>query len=103
MKKSAKGFSCEILGKEYQLSCSKEELPKISLAVDHLISQLDEINSRGRVMAPERVAVLAAINISFELMEFKEQRDKLASYEKQIGDIQSKLERTIEQYRQISI
>ena len=54
-------------------------------------------------MAPERIAVLAAINISFELMEFKEQRDKLASYEKQIDEIQSKLERTIEQYRQISI
>ena len=103
MKKVEKGLSLEIQGKDYQIACQPSERKNLQRAAEYLISKLDEINSRGKVIGTERSAVLAALNISYELMQVQEAQKQQSAYQKRITKLQNKVEKTVDQYRQISL
>ncbi|KEQ19349.1 cell division protein ZapA [Endozoicomonas numazuensis] len=61
-----------ILDKEYLISCPKEEEANLHRAAQHLNEQMKQIRSGG-VIGAERIAVMAALNISYELLQSKQQ------------------------------
>lgn len=60
--------SISILGKEYQIGCPPEEEESLLRAARHLNEQMKEVKSRGATLQLEKVAILAALNISHELV-----------------------------------
>jgi cell division protein ZapA len=71
-----------ILDREYQLTCTAEERSSLLQAASILDSQMREIRSSGRLMALERIAVLAALNLTDEKLK----ADKLEVERQQIND-----------------
>ncbi|MGI9279427.1 MAG: cell division protein ZapA [Endozoicomonas sp.] len=61
-----------ILDKEYRISCPKEEEANLHQAAQHLNEQMKLIRAGG-VIGTERIAVMAALNISYELLQSKQQ------------------------------
>ena len=57
-----------ILGKEYQVSCPAEEVDALTQAARFLDQQMDEIRSSGKVVGLDRVAVMAALNITHDYL-----------------------------------
>jgi len=103
MKKIEKGVTLQIQGKDYQIACEPGERDNLQRAADYLGDKLAEINSRGKVIGTERSAVLAALNISYELMQVQDQKSKQVAYEKRIKALQNKVEDSIDQFRQIAL
>ena len=60
-----------ILGKPYKVSCSDEERESLLQAVRYVDQKMVEIRDAGRVNQPERIAVMAALNIAHELLSTK--------------------------------
>lgn len=58
-----------ILDKEYLVACPQEEQEALLRAARHLDSKMREIRSSGKVFGTERIAVMAALNITHELLE----------------------------------
>lgn len=62
-----------ILDKEYCIACPPEERANLESAARYLDGKMREIRSSGKVIGADRVAVMAALNITHDLLH-KQQR-----------------------------
>jgi len=60
-----------ILDREYRVACEPDERQSLLEAAHQLDQQMREIRSNGRLMALERIAVMAALNLTDELIKIK--------------------------------
>ncbi|WP_203142862.1 cell division protein ZapA [Marinobacter mangrovi] len=58
-----------ILDKSYLVACPDEARSELQQAARHLDSQMREIRASGKVFGTERIAVMAALNITHELLQ----------------------------------
>ena len=68
-----------ILDKDYLVACPQEEQEALLRAARHLDSKMREIRSSGKVFGTERIAVMAALNITHELLEQDSMSDATSS------------------------
>lgn len=68
MIKNASAAVVKILDKEYRVSCPPEEREALAEAARYLHDKMRDIRSGGKVIGLERIAVMAALNISYELL-----------------------------------
>lgn len=62
-------ISVRILNKEYQFACEEEERPSLLSAADHLDKTMQGIKNNNGTMASDKIALMAALNISHELIK----------------------------------
>jgi cell division protein ZapA len=58
-----------ILEKDYLVACPTDKRKALESAANHLDTKMREIRSSGKVHGTERIAVMAALNITYELLE----------------------------------
>lgn len=63
-----KPVSIHIMGSEYHVASPEDEVSKLQEAARALDERMREIKEGGRIMGLERVAVMAALNLTYELM-----------------------------------
>ncbi len=63
--------SISILDRDYQFTCPPDEREALRAAALHLDGKMREVKSAGNLMALERVAVMAALNLSDELLKLR--------------------------------
>ena len=68
MNPKSKTLDVNIMGRTYKVACSDEERNALLSAVAYLDRKMSEIKSAGRVASAERIAVMAALNITHELL-----------------------------------
>jgi cell division protein ZapA len=68
MSKEARGLDVNIMGREFRVSCTEEERRDLLKAVDYLNAKMREIRDTGKVIGVERVAIMAALNITHEYL-----------------------------------
>ncbi len=61
----------KILDKEYQVACPREERQALVESAQLLDERMKAIRSTGAVIGLERIAVMAALNLSHELLQAK--------------------------------
>ncbi len=64
--------SVNILDKEYQVACPAEQEDALRASARYLDKQMRDIRDSGKVIGLERIAVMAALNISHELLRASE-------------------------------
>ncbi|TBU99331.1 cell division protein ZapA [Stutzerimonas kirkiae] len=64
----------QIMDKPYCIACPPEERDNLENAARYLDRKMREIRSSGKVIGADRVAVMAALNITHELLH-KHQRE----------------------------
>ena len=60
--------SVKLLDKEYVIACPQESEAQLLAAADYLKNKMQEIKASGRIIGLEKIAVMAALNISHELL-----------------------------------
>lgn len=68
-KPAANAVLVRILDREYQIACPPEERDALEGAARHLDKRMREIRATGHVIGLERIAVMAALNLSHELLQ----------------------------------
>ena len=58
-----------ILDKSYRINCPENEQESLRASAQYLDRKMREIRSSGKVLGLERIAVIAALNISHELLD----------------------------------
>ena len=61
--------SVKILEKEYQVACPEGQEDDLANSAKYLDRQMRKIRDTGKVIGAERIAVMAALNISYELLQ----------------------------------
>jgi len=65
----SKTLEVKILDKDYLVSCPDDKRSLLENAANHLDEKMREIRSSGNIHGVERIAVMAALNITYELLE----------------------------------
>lgn len=60
-----------IMGREYTVVCPQEEHEALVASADFLNERMMAIRKRGKALGAERIAVMAALNLSRELLEMQ--------------------------------
>lgn len=60
-------ITVRILDKDYHIACPASESTNLERAAEYLDKKMREIRRTGKVIGTERVAVMAALNITHEL------------------------------------
>lgn len=68
MSKEAKGLDVNIMGREFRVSCTEEERRDLLKAVDYLNAKMREVRDTGKVIGVERIAIMAALNITHQYL-----------------------------------
>lgn len=58
-----------ILDKEYLVACPDDQREALRSSARHLDAKMREIRASGKVFGTERIAVMAALNITHEMLE----------------------------------
>ena len=77
MTSEATRVSIRILEKEYHVACPPEERRALIDSAELLNSKMREIRDSGKVVGLDRIAVMAALNITNELLRTKGRDDLL--------------------------
>jgi cell division protein ZapA len=65
----ANTLEVKILEKDYLVACPNDKRAALEGAASHLDAKMREIRASGKVHGTERIAVMAALNITYELLE----------------------------------
>ena len=94
----------KILDKDYQVACPAEERQALVDSARHLDEQMRAIRKGGKVIGIERIAVMAALNITHELLQQTERADQgTEGFSSDLQRLSAKLDDTIDRYRQIEL
>ena len=61
-------LTIKIMGKEYRIGCTEEEKENLRASADLLNEKLNEIKDQGSVIGSERIAIMAALNMSHDIL-----------------------------------
>ena len=75
----AKTLTVQILDKDYCIACPADERANLENAARYLDGKMREIRSSGKVIGADRIAVMAALNITHDLLHKQERPDVQAS------------------------
>jgi cell division protein ZapA len=62
-----------IMGKEYRIACDPEEQDDLVHSAQQLDVQMRKMRDSGKITGPDRIAVMAALNLAHELQMMKSQ------------------------------
>ena len=85
--------SLMIMGKEYRIACDLEEQDDLIHSAQQLDVQMRKMRDSGKITGPDRIAVMAALNLAHELQLMKTQN---AALNQRLSECLTKLSRKIE-------
>ena len=92
-----------ILDKEYRVACPPEERSNLEQAARHLDTTMRDIRNSGKVIGVERIAVMAALNITHEMLTGSHQQDStlstLSAQQAQISELVKLLDQALESHK----
>lgn len=67
-------LSIKILDKEYRIACEFHEQDDLKASARLLDNRMRDIRQTGRVIGTDRIAVMAALNIAYDLIQLQRAR-----------------------------
>lgn len=93
----------KILDKDYQVACPEEQEAQLVVSAKYLDKQMRGIRDTGKVIGPERIAIMAALNIGYELLQASDPTDSGQPGKDSVKRINRKLDDALHDLRQLEI
>jgi len=81
---SQQKVTVRILDREYQFAATDEERPSLLTAADQLDTTMRSIKGNNTTLSADKVAIMAALNISHEMMQLKQAHNKINQLQKSL-------------------
>ena len=90
-----KAVDVNIMGREFAVACSEEEREGLMTAVGYLDKKMREIRDTGKVVGVERVAIMAALNLSHELLTVRSNGFDIGDLKRRIISMQEQIDEAV--------
>lgn len=91
-----------ILDKEYLVACGPDEKESLIDSARMLDQRMREIRQTGRVIGTDRIAVMAALNIAYELLKLQQNQTRgQQDLDRRLGELQERLGDALATQRQL--
>ncbi len=96
MSDSTKTLDIKILDRDLRIACPEEERGELLDAVAYLDKKMREIRDAGKIASVERIALMAALNITHELLTTKVGRGiDLADVKRRMDSMQAAIDEVL--------
>ena len=96
MSNATKTLDVKILDRELRIACPEEERGELLDAVAYLDKKMREIRDAGKIASVERIALMAALNITHELLGMKVGRGvDLADFTRRMNSMQTAIDEAL--------
>lgn len=68
-------LTIQLLDKSFQVRCPEDSRPALQAAARFLDARMREVRDHGRVVGMERVAMMTALNITYDFLELKNKKE----------------------------
>ncbi len=86
-----------ILDKEYCIACPDDERANLESAARYLDGKMREIRAGGKVIGADRIAVMAGLNITHELLHKQQRQDQQSdSAREQVRDLLDRVNQALD-------
>ena len=93
MSKATKTLEIKLLDRELRVACPEEERGELLDAVAFLDKRMREIRDAGKIASIERIALMAALNITHELLGMKVGRGvDVADFKRRMDSMQTAID-----------
>ena len=89
---TTKPIDVTIMGREFTVSCTDDEREGLLNAVDYLDKKMHDIRDAGKVVGLDRIAIMAALNLSHELLNTKSGDVDIGDYKRRISVMQKRID-----------
>lgn len=96
----------KLLDKDYQVACPSGQQDALTQSATYLDQQMRKIRANGKVIGLERIAVMAALNISNELLQNgggSPDTQAAAANSGQLKSLNEKIDEALHRFRQLEI
>lgn len=76
---TVKPITVTILDKDYIVGCAEDEREALFASVEFLNKKMQEQRDSGKVIGSERIAVMAALNVTHEYLEYRRYNETMSS------------------------
>jgi cell division protein ZapA len=98
VKSAPGGVTISILGKELMVACPDDERESLAAAARYLDQRMREIQDSGKVIGAERCAVMAALNLTNELLQLRQQvNDVPAGIDARLQTLHGRIEAVLQE------
>lgn len=95
-KGQSRALDVTIMGRSYRVNCADSEREALLQAVAYLDQRMNEIKSSGKIGSVERIAVMAALNVTHEFLSTKVTGGfDIATLKRRIDSMQSTLDEVL--------
>lgn len=94
----------KILDKEFRIACPKSEQNDLLASADLLNNRMSELRDSGKVIGTDRIAVMAALNLTHEFMQNQnESHGQDQSINQRLDSMCNRIEEVLQETRQMEI
>ena len=94
-------LTIKVLEKEYRVACPPDEKESLIASATILNDKLMQIKSKGSVISTERIAVMAALNMSHEILNGKELVGEHADLNERIDSLSERIDNSMREIKLI--
>lgn len=97
-------ITVQLMETEYRVACSEDNRESLLAAADYLNAKMLEIRDSGKLLGVERIAVMAALNISHELLTGKQETfQETDSTNARLQQLLEKVETALNKVTQVAV
>lgn len=98
---SAKGVNISIMGRDFSVACPPDEQEALLEAARYLDSNMKEIQKTGKIIGSERVAIMAALNISNELLKLQKASEGQQQVQERLDALQERIDDALREAEEV--
>jgi cell division protein ZapA len=97
-------ISVKILDREYAIRCPKNEGKTLQEAARYLDEQMCVVRQSGTITSTDRVAIVAALNLTHELIELRKQKTEYVDeVRNRVQNLQNKIENFLAAEEEVTV
>jgi cell division protein ZapA len=97
------GVKVSIMQREFTIACSEEETQGVIEAAGYLDKQMRTIANNNQALGADRCAIMAALNISHELLEARKNIGDDDQVAKRLERLHAEIDTAMDSIRQVAI
>ncbi len=103
MTNEKEGVKVSIMHREFTVSCKPEESQGLVEAAAYVDRQMKTIAKGSQVLGMDRCAIMAALNITHELLELRRSLGDNETVESRLEQLNDRIDKVVADFQQIAI
>jgi len=90
-------ITVKLLDRDFKVKCPPDRITDLQESAAYLDSKMKEVADNGKILSLDRIAAIAALNITHELsLEKKQKSQYIETINKRISSLQTKIEHALD-------